>query len=114
MIADGIVDRTCSVFVALGHALRLRIIDRLASVGSATPNELAEHFGESQQNVSKHLKILAHAGLVSRRKEGSNAIYAVRDDAISRIVDDAAGLVLRGLTELSSSAGLSDEVEASK
>jgi DNA-binding transcriptional ArsR family regulator len=48
-IADGMVDRTGAVFVALGHSLRLRIIDRLALVGSATPNELAEHFGESQQ-----------------------------------------------------------------
>ena len=68
----------------------MRIIDRLALVGSATPNELAEHFGESQQNVSKHLKTLAQAGLVKRRKDGSSAIYTIRDVTITKIVDDAS------------------------
>lgn len=105
------VSRTCEVFVALGHSLRLRIIDRLASVGSVTPNELAEHFGESQQNVSKHLKTLAQAGLVSRQKDGSSAIYTIRDPAITKIVDDASGLALRALVELSSSAGLTAATE---
>ena len=105
------VDGTAGMFNALSHPLRLRIVDRLITAGTATPNELADHFGESQQNVSKHLKTLAHAGLVNRRKDGSSALYSIRDDAIADIVADAEGVVRRVLVELSASAGLANDVE---
>jgi ArsR family transcriptional regulator len=100
------VEATTAVFDALGDQLRLRMIDRLAEVGSGTPNELADYFGVSQQNVSKHLKTLTQAGLIKRRQDGSSAIYSLRDAAVTMIVDEAAALALRGLRELSSSAGL--------
>jgi DNA-binding transcriptional ArsR family regulator len=104
-IAEGMVEATTIVFGALGHQLRLRIIDRLGVVDSATPNELADHFGVPQQNISKHLKTLAQAGLVKRRQDGSSAIYSIRDASITTIVDDAAALALRGLRELSVDCG---------
>jgi hypothetical protein len=44
-IAEGMVEAATIVFGALGHQLRLRIIDRFGVVDSATPNELADHFG---------------------------------------------------------------------
>jgi ArsR family transcriptional regulator len=92
------VEATTTVFGALSHQLRVRIIDRLGVVDTATPNELADHFGLTQQNISKHLKTLAQAGLVKRRQDGSSAIYSIRDVAITTIVDDAAALALRGLS----------------
>ena len=107
-IADGIVDVTTAVFDALGHQLRLRIVDHLGAVGSATPNELADHFGVSQQNISKHLKTLTQAGLVKRQQDGSSAIYSLRDAAITAILEEAAALSLRGLRQLSLSAGLTN------
>jgi DNA-binding transcriptional ArsR family regulator len=48
------VEATTTVFGALSHQLRVRIIDRLGVVDTATPNEFADHFGLSQQNISKH------------------------------------------------------------
>ncbi|MGZ4799933.1 MAG: ArsR/SmtB family transcription factor [Acidimicrobiia bacterium] len=53
------------------YPTRRAILTRLAS-GEATVNELAEPFDMSLQAVSKHLKVLEHAGLISR---GRNAQY---------------------------------------
>jgi DNA-binding transcriptional ArsR family regulator len=56
-----------STFAALGDPVRRAIVERLAD-GDATVNELAAAFPISLQAVSKHIKVLESAGLVSRRK----------------------------------------------
>jgi len=55
-------------FAALAHPARRAILARLAQ-GQASVNELAAPFEMSQPAVSKHLKVLEHAGLVSRGKD---------------------------------------------
>ncbi len=57
-----------SVFAALADPTRRAILARLAS-GETTVMDLAEPFAMSQPAISKHLKVLEHAGLVSRRRE---------------------------------------------
>src|SRR5258707_3203397 len=52
-------------FAALADPTRRAIIARLAS-GEATVNELAEPFDITQPSISKHLKVLERAGLISR------------------------------------------------
>jgi DNA-binding transcriptional ArsR family regulator len=54
-----------AVFAALADPTRRAILARLAD-GEATVTELVEPFGISQPAVSKHLKVLERAGLVSR------------------------------------------------
>ena len=56
-------------FSALGDPTRRAIIQRLAS-GRATVKELASPFRISLPAISKHLKILEQAGLLTRTKEG--------------------------------------------
>lgn len=56
-------------FQALGDPTRRAIVDRLVA-GDATVNELASLFPVSLQAVSKHIKVLERAGVVSRRREG--------------------------------------------
>lgn len=58
-----------AVFSALGDDTRLAIVRHLAGT-DATINELAEPFGMSLQAVSKHIRVLEGAGIVSRRKIG--------------------------------------------
>ncbi|MFC4117606.1 ArsR/SmtB family transcription factor [Nonomuraea zeae] len=55
-------------FAALADPTRRAILARLAE-GEATVNELAEPFDMSLQAVSKHLKVLERAGLISRGRE---------------------------------------------
>lgn len=58
-----------NVFSALADPTRRAILARLAS-GAATVNELAEPFDMSQPAISKHLKVLERAGLISRDRDG--------------------------------------------
>jgi DNA-binding transcriptional ArsR family regulator len=59
------VDELTSTFAALADPTRRAILARLAE-GDATVNELAEPFPISVQAVSKHLKVLERAGLITR------------------------------------------------
>jgi DNA-binding transcriptional ArsR family regulator len=58
-------DRLSDTFAALADPTRRAILARLAE-GEATVNELAEPFSISLQAVSKHLKVLEGAGLITR------------------------------------------------
>jgi DNA-binding transcriptional ArsR family regulator len=63
-----IVDELSKVFAALADPTRQAILARLAE-GEATVNELAAPFSMSVQAVSKHLKVLERAGLITRGKD---------------------------------------------
>jgi DNA-binding transcriptional ArsR family regulator len=61
------VDQLSSTFAALADPTRRAILARLAE-GEATVNELAEPFPISVQAISKHLKVLERAELITRRR----------------------------------------------
>lgn len=62
-----VVDELTSTFAALADPTRRAILTRLAE-GEATVNELAKPFPISVQAVSKHLKVLERAGLITRSR----------------------------------------------
>lgn len=63
---DAWLDRA---FAALGDPVRRALIARL-SRGEATVNELAEPFTITKQAVSRHIQVLAAAGLIIRSRDG--------------------------------------------
>ena len=63
-------DQLSLTFAALADPTRRAILARLAEDGEVTVNELAEPFPLSVQAVSKHLKVLERAGLISRGRHG--------------------------------------------
>ena len=65
MLADKALNAT---FAALADPTRRAILARLAS-GQASVTELAKPFAMSQPAISKHLKVLEHAGLISRSRD---------------------------------------------
>jgi DNA-binding transcriptional ArsR family regulator len=60
--------RLDATFAALADPTRRAILTRLASGAEATVTELAEPFAMSQPAISKHIKVLERAGLVSRSR----------------------------------------------
>ena len=66
MAAEDALNR---VFAALADPTRRDMVARLAVAGDATVNELAEPYDVSLQAVSKHLKVLEDAGLVTRSRD---------------------------------------------
>jgi DNA-binding transcriptional ArsR family regulator len=65
---QGASDQLDATFAALADPTRRAILARLAS-GEASVAELAEPFEMSQPAISKHLKVLEHAGLISRSRD---------------------------------------------
>src|SRR5215471_4415526 len=60
--------RLSATFAALADPTRRAILDHLAS-GEASVTELARPFAISQPAISKHLRVLEHAGLISRGRD---------------------------------------------
>lgn len=93
----------------LGQVVRLRLVEQLRA-GEATPQELADTLGLTQQNVSKHLQVLHRSGIVGRRPDGANVFYRLVDESIAYLLDDVVTSVARHLRELSSlAAGVNEE-----
>jgi DNA-binding transcriptional ArsR family regulator len=63
------VDQLSRAFAAMADPTRRHMVARL-TLGDATVNELAEPHHVSVQAVSKHLRVLEEAGLVTRRRDG--------------------------------------------
>jgi DNA-binding transcriptional ArsR family regulator len=62
-------ERLNKVFAALADPTRRDMVARLAAGGDATVNELAAPYDVSLQAVSKHVKVLEDAGLVTRSRD---------------------------------------------
>jgi len=70
------MDRILATCKALADETRLRVV-RILTQGSFNVNELARILGMGQSRVSRHLRILLDAGLVTARREGSWAYYTL-------------------------------------
>jgi DNA-binding transcriptional ArsR family regulator len=66
---SGVDDQLSRVFAALGDRTRRDIVARLAAGGDASVGELAEPYDMSVQAVSKHVRVLEEAGLVTRSRD---------------------------------------------
>jgi len=83
-------DELSLVFSALADPTRRAILERLAH-GDATVNQLAEPFAMTQQAVSKHLKVLERARLISRTRTAQSRPCVLDTEHL----DAAAGWIAR-------------------
>ncbi len=68
-------------FKVLSEVSRLQILSALKA-GSLNVTELTEATGLGQANLSKHLKVLTQAGILSRQTQGVSAYYSISDPII--------------------------------
>src|SRR3954462_1797971 len=74
-------DALASVAQALGSGRRAEIVDVLAQ-GERSGGELATEIGHSIANTSQHLQVLARAGLVRPRREGTRVYYRLASERV--------------------------------
>jgi len=104
-LSDDLVELIARRFRVIGEPMRIKLLDQLRE-GEATVGELSAALSASQQNVSKHLSVLADVGIVGRRKEGNHVFYRVVDEGVFALCEEVCGSVqqqLRSLNELVSS-----------
>jgi DNA-binding transcriptional ArsR family regulator len=73
-----------AAFSALADPTRRAILARLA-LGEATVMELAQPFDMSQPAVSRHIKVLSDAGLITQRVDGTKRPCKLAPEALSEI-----------------------------
>jgi len=79
-------ERLDATFAALADPTRRAILARLAT-GEASVNELAEPFDMSQPAISKHLKVLGRAGLISTDIDGQRRPRRLEPKRLEEAVD---------------------------
>jgi len=79
-------DRISLVFGALADPTRRALLTRLAE-GDATVAELAAPFEMSQPAISRHLKVLEHAGLISRTRRSTARLSHLEGDTLREATD---------------------------
>ena len=72
-------------FKALGHPLRIRVLE-LLSTGEHTVSELLAEVDAEQPALSQQLAVLRRAGFVETRREGANVVYALADERIADVL----------------------------
>jgi DNA-binding transcriptional ArsR family regulator len=79
-------DRLSSVFGALADPTRRAILAQLAA-GDANVADLAAPFRVSQPAISRHLKVLEHAGLISRRRQATARFSHLEPEPLREATD---------------------------
>jgi len=95
-------DAQASVAQALGSGRRAEIVDVLAQ-GERSVEELANEIAQSVANTSQHLQVLARAGLVRSRREGTRVIYRLASERVGELwtaIRDVAGRHVAEVTVL--------------
>lgn len=103
-LPEPVVELVARRFRVIGEPMRIRILDRLRD-GETSVLELAAALESSQQNVSKHLGVLHDAGIVSRRKDGTHAYYAIADESVLDLCEQVCGGLQRQLSQLAELVG---------
>lgn len=93
-------DGMASVAHALGSGRRAEIVDVLAQ-GERSVEQIAVEISQSVANTSQHLQVLARAGLVRSRREGTRAIYRLASDQVAELWASVRDVAMRHLAEVS-------------
>jgi DNA-binding transcriptional ArsR family regulator len=83
-----------SVFHALADPTRFRIVEAMKS-GECAVGDIVERMHIHQSGVSRHLRILAEAGIVQMRPDGQKRLYSLRKEAFDQLEAWVAGHRLR-------------------
>jgi len=94
----GALELVAARFRMLAEPMRLRLLNELRN-GEKTVTALVEATGAGQANASKHLTLLADAGMVGRRKEGLNVYYFIADESLFELCDLVCGRLEKELAE---------------
>ncbi|HED18693.1 MAG TPA: ArsR family transcriptional regulator [Gammaproteobacteria bacterium] len=82
---DEDIDRASRSLKAMSHPLRLKILCTLGNQ-EVSVQDIVEHVGTSQSNISQHLAILRDKGILASRKDANRVYYRVSDARTLRLI----------------------------
>src|SRR5215468_4240160 len=97
---SALFDAFAAVAQALGNGRRAEIADVLAQ-GERSVDEIAGEISQSVANTSQHLQVLARAGLVRSRREGTRVYYRLASDRVAELWAVVRDVAVRHVAEVS-------------
>src|SRR5438094_2112264 len=97
---DSLFDAFGEVSKALASGRRAEIVDLLAQ-GERSVDEIAGEISQSVANTSQHLQVLARAGLVRSRREGTRVFYRLASDRVGDLWAAVRDVAVRHVAEVS-------------
>ena len=94
-----LVELIAQRFRIIGEPMRIRLLDALRD-GPMTINELTDTVGATQQNVSKHIGVLAQANIVGREKDGNRVRCFIADQTVFELCELVCGGLRDQVAEL--------------
>jgi ArsR family transcriptional regulator len=85
MTRDEDIDRASRSLKAMSHPLRLKILCTLGDQ-EVSVQDIVEHVGTSQSNISQHLAILRDKNILASRKDANRVYYRVGDTRTLRLI----------------------------
>ncbi|MGQ9658732.1 MAG: ArsR/SmtB family transcription factor [Thermochromatium sp.] len=82
---DADIERASRSLKAMSHPLRLKILCLLGDQ-EVSVQEIVEHVGTSQSNISQHLAILREKGILASRKDANRVYYRVSDNRTLQLI----------------------------
>src|SRR5947208_13068645 len=92
-------DAFASAAQALGSGRRAEIVDLLAQ-GERSVEEIANEISQSVANTSQHLHVLARAGLVRSRREGTRVFYRLASERVADLWAAVRDVAVRHVAEV--------------
>lgn len=99
------------LFLAIADPNRRKLIETLAAEGEKTPTELAKTLPITRQGVSKHMHILADAGLVNVQQKGRDRYYELRPEVLAETTNWVDRVRSQWQIRLNKLAQYLDEIE---
>ena len=84
LLSEDQLEQVALRFRLLGEPMRLRILQAVCGE-PRTVNEIVEAVAATQANVSKHLSLLAGAGILARQKDGQRVYYRMKDQLAMKL-----------------------------
>jgi DNA-binding transcriptional ArsR family regulator len=97
-LPDEALTQVASYFQALSEPTRLQVLNLLRQ-HERSVGELAQLCGSSSANISRHLALLTHHGLVARESRGNSAYYRIADASVYQLCDLVCGSIARRLEQ---------------
>jgi DNA-binding transcriptional ArsR family regulator len=76
-------ERQAGIAKAVAHPLRVAVIDFLKD-GERCVCDIAEQVGSERSNISRHLAVMVHAGVLTCRKDGLKVFYSLKTPCIAQ------------------------------
>ncbi len=86
LLSPAQLEPVAALFKMLGEPMRLRILQAICQEPLSV-NEIVESTKSTQANVSKHLALLATAGILRRERDGQRVFYSVKEPLVMQLCE---------------------------